>query len=187
MCVYYGLFLTPTLLRFLPSPCSSLLLFDVSQMSQKASAYGTQPRPGGAGGDAPKKRRKKKKRILNDAQSQRLNDLQARTYMDSLLMKHIAASDVRPAYEAKITPEGLTDAIKHYKTSLQQVSGHAELVDAFVETKKWLDDEAWKEECLQWKERQYREELYGEKETFDPNTYDDEDEDEDDENEEGGH
>jgi len=147
-------------------------------MSSKMSAYGTQPSRTGTA-DAPKKKKKKKKKMLNEAQSQRLNDLQARTYMDTLLMKHIGQSAQREEYETKITHEKLPEAVEKYKTSLQQVNGNAELIDAFAETKKWLDNESWKDECIQWKERKYREELYGEKETFDPNTYDDEDEDED--------
>jgi transposase len=117
-------------------------------MSSKMSAYGTQPSRTGTA-DAPKKKKKKKKKMLNEAQSQRLNDLQARTYMDTLLMKHIGQSAQREEYETKITHEKLPEAVEKYKTSLQQVNGNAELIDAFAETKKWLDNESWKDECIQ--------------------------------------
>jgi hypothetical protein len=84
--------------------------------------------------DEKPKRRKKKPKKLNEAQSQRMNELQVRMYEDSLLGKFISEGPKVEEYNTEIQPEELSTALKDYGPALARYCGHPDLVREFQGT-----------------------------------------------------
>jgi len=122
--------------------------------------------------DKPEKASKKKKRVVNEAQSQVMDESTVRFYYDQLLMRYITQSELKTEYTSEIPEDKLSDYFIRLRRELDRSYGNPDIMKSFFETKAWLETEQWKNESVQFKEQQYRDRVFGTQTTFDPNTYD---------------